>query len=143
MSEQNRRLVRRTFDEVYNQGNLALVDELVAHDFVIHSPSAEIQGPANTKQYVAMLRRAFPDLHFTIEDQLVDGDKVVTRWTARGTHRGEFQGIPPTGKQGRMTGIDIDRFAGGKVVECWTNADELGLLQQLGAMPAPESARKL
>lgn len=140
MSEQNRRLVRRTFDEVYNQGNLALVDELVAHDFVIHSPSAEIHGPANTKQYVAMLRRAFPDLHFTIEDQLIDGDKVVTRWTARGTHRGEFQGIPPTGKQVSMKGTDIDRIANGKVVECWTNGDDLGVLQQLGVIPAPGPA---
>jgi steroid delta-isomerase-like uncharacterized protein len=90
--------------------------------------------------YVAALRDAFPDVHITIEDQVAEGDRVVTRWTARGTHTGAFQGIPPTGKRGSMTGIDINRFADGKVVECWTNADDLGLLQQLGVIPTPEIA---
>lgn len=137
MSEHNKMLVRRAIDEVYNQGNLAVLDELVASDFVIHSPSAEIHGPAGAKQYVAMLRAAFPDIHFAIEDQIAEGDRVSTRWTARGTHTGEFQGIPPTGKQVRMAAIDIDRIANGRVVECWTNSDDLGLLQQLGIVPTP------
>jgi steroid delta-isomerase-like uncharacterized protein len=140
MSEQNKSLVRRAFEEVYNLGKLEVVDELVANDIVIHAAAAEFRGPADLKQYVAALRGAFPDLHLTIDQQIAEGDTVVTRWTARGTHLGAFQGIPPTGKQGSMTGIDIDRFAGGKTVECWTNADELGLLQQLGVLPGPEHA---
>ncbi|HEX5502377.1 MAG TPA: ester cyclase [Thermomicrobiales bacterium] len=140
MSQRNKALVRRAVEEVYNQGQLAVVDELVAGDFVIHSSSADIRGPEGTKQYVAALRAAFPDLHITIEDQFAEGDRVATRWTARGTHTGAFEGLPPTGKQVRVTAIDIDRIADGKVVECWTNMDELGLLQQLGALPAPEQA---
>lgn len=140
MSEQNKMLVRRVIDEVYNEGNLALVDELAAGDFVVYTPSQEIHGRAGAKQYVATLRTGFPDLHITIEDQVAEGDKVVTRWIARGTHTGEFQGIPPTGKQVRVTGTDIDRIANGKAIECWTNVDELGMMQQLGVIPAPEPA---
>jgi steroid delta-isomerase-like uncharacterized protein len=140
MSEQNALLVRRAIEEVYNQGNLAAVDELVTNDIVIHSSSDEIHGPAGVKQYVAMLRTAFPDFQMTIEDQIADGDRVVTRWTACGTHTGEFQGIPPTGKKGSMTGIDIDHIANSKVVECWVNSDDLGLLQQLGVIPEPAQA---
>jgi steroid delta-isomerase-like uncharacterized protein len=135
--EQNKMLVRRGIEEIYNRGNLAVVDEVAARDFVIHLPDADIHGPDGAKQYVAALRGAFPDLHIAIDDQVAEGDKVVTRWSARGTHTGAFQGIPPTGKQGRMTGIDIDRIADGKVVECWVNSDDLGLLQQLGVIPMP------
>lgn len=138
MSERNKMLVRRAVEEVYNQGNLDVVDEIVASDFVIHSSSEDIHGPEGTKQYVAMLRAAFPDLHISITDQIAEGDRVATRWIAQGTHTGAFQGIPPTGKPVRVTAIDIDRVANGKVVECWTNVDELGLLQQLGVVPAPE-----
>jgi steroid delta-isomerase-like uncharacterized protein len=83
------------------------------------------------------LRQAFPDLQIKIEDQIAERDKVVTRWTARGTHQGEFAGIPPTGKQVVMTGIDIDRIANGKLVECWTKSDDLSMLQQIDAIPAP------
>ena len=140
MSEQNKTVVRRAIEEVYNQGNLDIVDELVSGDFVAHAASEDIHGPAGMKQFVASLREAFPDLHLTIDDQVAEGDRVVTRWTARGTHAGTFQGIPPTGKRGTMTGIDIDRVVGGKAIECWTNADYLGLLQQLGVVPAPQAA---
>ena len=136
MSEQNKHVVRRAIEEVYNQGNLDVVEELVSRDFVAHVASENMYGPAGMMQFVASLREAFPDLRMTIDDQIAEGDRVVTRWTARGTHTGSFQGIPPTGKQGTITGIDIDRFAGGKAVECWTNADYLGLMQQLGAVPA-------
>jgi steroid delta-isomerase-like uncharacterized protein len=140
MSEQNKQLVRRAIEEVWNQGNYAVVDELTASDIVVHAslPDHEIHGPRGIKQFYAALRDGFPDLHFTIEDQIAEGDRVVTRWTARGTHTGTFKGIPPTGKQGVVSGIDIDRIANGKVVECWPNADELGLLQQLGVLPVPE-----
>lgn len=138
MSEDNKGLVRRVIEEVYNKGNLAAVDDYVAADFVIHAPSGDIPGPAGARQFVAMLREAFPDFHTTIEDQVADGDMVVTRWIAEGTHLGEFQGIPPTGKHRTMSGIDIDRIVADKVVECWTNTDDLGLMRQLGVLPAPE-----
>ncbi len=137
MSEDNKMLIRRAFEDIYNQGNLVAVDEYVDGNFVIHAPSEDIHGPTGARRYIAMLREAFPDFHVTIEDQVADGDRVVTRWTAEGTHLGEFQGISPTGKRGTMTGIDIDRIADGKVVECWTNTDDLGLMQQLGVIPAP------
>jgi steroid delta-isomerase-like uncharacterized protein len=135
MSEQNKTLVRRVIEEVYNQGNLSVVDELAASDLLIHMTSQEIRGREGAKQYVVALRAGFPDLHMTIEDQIAEGDRVVTRWTARGTHTGQFQGIPPTGKEVRVAGTDIDRIADGKTVECWGHVDELGMLQQLGAIP--------
>lgn len=138
MSEHNKMVVRRAIDEVYNQGKLDVVDDLVSKDFVVHFSSEALHGPDAMKQYVASLREAFPDLHLTIDDQIAEADKVVTRWTASGTHLGTFQGIPPTGKKGVMTGTDTDRFVDGKAVECWTNTDDLGLLQQLGVIPRPE-----
>ena len=140
MSERNTNVIRRAFEEVYNQGNLELVGELVSSDFVAHMPSGDVHGPAGMKQFAAALREAFPDLEVTINDQIEEGDKVVTRWTARGTHTGTFQGIPPTGRRGAMTGIDIDRVVDGRAIECWTNTDDLGLLQQLGVVPAPDHA---
>jgi steroid delta-isomerase-like uncharacterized protein len=141
MSEQNKRLMRRGIEEVWNKGNLAVVDDLIAGDFVGHSPPDEHHGPEGVKQYFAMLRAAFPDIHFTIEDQIAEDDRVVTRWTARATHTGPFKGIPPTGKAGVVTGITINRVAGGKVLEGWTNKDDLGMLQQLGVVPMQEVAR--
>jgi steroid delta-isomerase-like uncharacterized protein len=142
MSEQNKTLMRHAVEEVWNQGNLDAIGDYVANDFVVHASTsaAEIHGPEGARQYFGMLREAFPDLHFTIEDQVAEGDKVVTRWTARGTHAGAFMGISPTGRQFSLTGIDIDRVVNGKAVECWTSVDELGLLQQLGALPAPTPA---
>ena len=140
MSEQNKELARRGIEEVWNRGNFAIFDEFVASDYIGHQPRAEVNGPEAGKQYFAMLRRAFPDIHFTIEDQIAEGDKVVTRWTARATHTGAYQGIPPTGKQGVVTGITIDRIADGIFVEGWTNFDELGLMQHLGVIPAPQAA---
>jgi steroid delta-isomerase-like uncharacterized protein len=138
MAQDNTVLVRRAIDEVWNRGNYANLDAFVAPDIVIHAgtPGTEIHGLEGIKQFYGMLRDAFPDIHFTVEDQIAAGDRVVTRWTATGTHGGEFQGIPPTGKAITLTGIDIDRFANGKVIECWPQADELGLLRQLGAVPA-------
>jgi steroid delta-isomerase-like uncharacterized protein len=133
MSKQNTALVRRAVEEVWNRGNYATLGDLVASDIVIHAsrPGEEIHGPAGVRQFYTTLRAAFPDISFTIEDQIAEGDRVVTRWSARATHAGEFQGIPPTGKQVQLAGIDIDRIANGKVIECWPIADELHLLQQL------------
>lgn len=137
MSEQNKDLVRRGIENVWNGTNVDVIDEIVASDFVAHaaSPDKEIHGREGIRQQFAGLRAAFPDLHFTIEDLIAEGDRVVTRWAAHGTHEGEFQGFPPTGKRVKLTGIDIDRVAGGKVVECWMAMDELGLLLQLGVIP--------
>ena len=141
-SQQNALLVQRAIEEVWNRGDYDVLDELVASDIVIHAaaPEAETHGHAGVRQFYTMLRTAFPDIHFTIDDQVATGDRVVTRWAASATHTGPFQGIPATGRQVRITGIDIDRIAGGKVVECWPAVDELGLLQQLGAFPMPVPA---
>ena len=136
MSEQNKAHIRRVIEEVYNRGHLDLVDEVAASDLVIHAGPQDIRGREGARQYVAALRAGFPDLRFTIEDQIAEGDMVVTRWTARGTHTGQFQSIPATGKQIRLMGTDIDRMIDGKVVECWAHVDELGLMQQLGAIGA-------
>jgi steroid delta-isomerase-like uncharacterized protein len=137
MSEQNKQLVRRVFEEVYNQGNLDVVEDLASRDFVAHSPTEDVYGTDGVKQFVTDLRTAFPDLHTTIEDLIAEGDRVVARFTATGTHTGPYKGIPPTGKQGKITGIDIERIVDGKSVECWTNTDDLGMLQQLGVVPMP------
>jgi steroid delta-isomerase-like uncharacterized protein len=137
MSEQNKAFVRRLIEEVIGRGNFALVDELVAPNYVGHSSSPETNTREGHKQFLAALRRAFPDLELKVEDQIAEGDKVVTRWTAYGTHKSEFAGIPPTGRRVVMTGIDIDRVANGKLVECWTQSDDLSMLQQIGAVPTP------
>jgi len=137
MSEQNKLIARRHAEEVLSQGNLGLVDEIFASDFVGHAPSGETHGPEAMKQFVSALRRAFPDLRVTVEDQIAEGDKVTIRWTSRGTHTGEFQGMPPTGRQMTMTAMTLARIANGKIVEAWTETDTLGMLQQLGAIPAP------
>lgn len=115
----------------------AIIDDLIAVDYLGHAstPADETHGREGYRQFWTAPRAAFPDLRSTVEDQITDGDRVVTRWTRHATHAGEFRGISPTGKQGRMTGITIARVAGGKVVECWTNADDLGLRQQLGVVP--------
>ncbi len=146
MSEQNKGLVRRFFEEIFHKGNLALINELYAPNFVSHAYHGEVKGPESYKQLVAMYRTAFPDLHFTIEDQIAEGDKVVTRWRNRGTHKGELVGeprsIPPTGKQVALSGIVIHRIVGGKFVEQWEDWDRMGLMQQLGVIPAPERAAR-
>jgi steroid delta-isomerase-like uncharacterized protein len=137
MPERNNELVQQAVEEVWNKGNYGTLDQLVANDIIIHSstPGEEIHGQDGIKQFYTALRAAFPDIHFTIEDQIADDDKVVTRWSAIATHLGPFQGIPPTGRQVHLSGIDIDHIANGRVTECWPVMDELGLLQQLGVMP--------
>jgi steroid delta-isomerase-like uncharacterized protein len=137
MSEQNKVVLRRHFAEVWSQGNVALLDELFASDYLGHAPPDEIQGRESLKQYVSTVRMAIPDLQCTVEDQIAEADRVVIRWTARGTHTGKYQGIPPTGKQVTMTGMSFARIANGKIVESWTNSDALGMLQLLGVVPAP------
>jgi len=134
-TEQNKALVHRFFEEF----NLAVVDELVVPDYIHHDPGLppDLQrGREAYKQIVTMFRTGFPDLKVTVEDLVAEGEKVVARWTWRGTNQGEFQGIPPTGKQVTGSGISIHRIAGGKIAEAWVNFDTLGMLQQLGVIPA-------
>lgn len=138
--EQNKINFRRIPEEIFNQGNLALADELFAADYIEHVPPAPgwPSGVAGFKQFVMTLRAAFPDFHYTVEDDAIaEGDKVVGRITGHGTHQGELMGIPPTGKYATWSEIHIGRFAGGKLVEHWANLDQLGMLQQLGVVPMP------
>lgn len=136
MSHENKLLMRRAVAELWNQRKFDVLDTMLAADFILHSPSQDIHGRDGVKQLFTTLHEACPDLHFTIEDLVADGDRVVTRWTASGTQTGEFQGIPATHTRVRMSGTDIDRIANGRVIECWTVSDDLGLLQQLGAFPS-------
>ena len=139
-TEDNKALVRRIFEEVWNQGKMALIAEFYSPASVEHTSSGPVHGQEGLKQYIMLYRTAFPDAHYTVEDQIAERDKVVTRWSGRGTHQGPLMGIPPTGKQGTVTGISIDRFEGGKIVETWTELDALGMMQQLGVIPAPGQA---
>jgi steroid delta-isomerase-like uncharacterized protein len=116
--------------------------ELIAPDYVAHDPAVPGRtGPKGETRAAQLYRAAFPDLHFTVEDVIAVGDQVVVRWTSRGTHLGDLLGIPPTGKVATATGITILRVTDGKLAELWQDWDRLGLLQQLGAIPAPEQAR--
>src|SRR5918911_5617906 len=134
----NKALIRR-WVEAMNSGTWAeAADALCTTTFVLHDPMAPPglpAGPQGMKEYVAPYFAAFPDLQFTVEDQIADGDRVTTRYTGQGTHRGELMGIAPTGKHATATGITIFRIEEGKMAEMWQNWDALGLLQQLGAIP--------
>jgi len=142
VSEQNKVTMRHGIEEVWNRGNYAVADEIIASDFIAHTPHAndDIHGPEGVKQFISGLRSGFPDLKFTIEDQIAEDDRVVARWQAQGTHEGNFQGVPATGKRVNVPGITINRFADGKVVEGWMSLDQLGLMQQLGVLPGTPSS---
>jgi steroid delta-isomerase-like uncharacterized protein len=145
LSETNKTVSRRFFDEVFGKGKLAVADELIAKDHVNSGPGTIPglpTGPEGTKQFVTVYRNAFPDVHFTIDEQIAEGDKVVTRWTGHGTHQGELVGIPATGKSSTVTGITVDRFVNGKIAESWGIFDQFGMMQQLGVIPMPEAAGK-
>jgi steroid delta-isomerase-like uncharacterized protein len=114
---------------------------LIAPDIVLHDASTTSQGLEAYRQFISMYVTAFPDLHFMVEDLIAEGDRVVARYTGQGTHQGDLMGIPPTGKQITVTNILITRIANGKIVEQWLNFDALGMLQQLGVVPAPEEMR--
>ena len=139
-TEENKATFRRYVEEGWAKGNVEVADEIFADRYVAHQPdgSEEDRGPEDVKQFLRQYREAFPDLEISIEDQIAEGEKVVTRWASRGTHRGEFRGIAPTGNEVSLTGIGIFRFSEGKVVESWDNFDQLGMLQQLGAIPSSE-----
>jgi steroid delta-isomerase-like uncharacterized protein len=137
--EQNKALVKRAWDEVFNQKKLTVVDELFTSDYIYHGPQGqEFRGTESLKQLLSHYLEAFPDLHIDIEDLIAEGDKVVSRVISRGTHKGELQGIAPTGKKVSLRTIMISRIAGGKFAEDWESRDDLGMLQQLGIIPPSE-----
>jgi steroid delta-isomerase-like uncharacterized protein len=138
-TEENKAIVRRLNDEVWSKGRLEVIDELIADDFVATVVGApeQIRGRQGFREFVVMYRKAFPDLRLTTDEQIAAGETVVTRWTATGTNEGELMGMPATGKQATTAGININRVAGGKLVQGWGLFDQLGLLQQLGAVPEP------
>ena len=143
-TEENRAVAHRELEELYNQGgNLDAAEEIYTPDFVGHEPAAgDIRGVEGAKQYAATMRLAFPDLSCIVEDQLAEGDKVVTRWSAHGTHQGETEDLgPATGNRMQITGISVEKFADGKVAESWDSFDALGMMQQLGLVPEPEQAQ--
>lgn len=141
MSEQNRAVLDRFDEEVFRQGHLDAIDELLAEDFVEHDPPPGLAPDREgVKEFFRGLQAGFTDQVYTVHDQIADGDRVVERWTLTGTHAGQWLGIPPTGKRVMVTCIDISRLEAGRIVEHWSQADLLGLFEQLGAFPAPESA---
>ncbi len=139
MSEaENKTIAERFNEDVWGKGDEAALEELFAPDFIDHA-ALPGQSPDREghKQTLAAFRSAFPDLNVTTEDIIAEGDKVVSRWTARGTHRGELLGIDPTGNEVTFTGIDVLRIAEGKVVERWAEGNDLEVMQQIGAIPPP------
>jgi len=135
---QNLSILHRIFDKAFNQGNLTAIDELVSHKSITHTSSWGMPaGRIGLKQLIAMLRTAFPDLHCTIDDEIIQGDKVAAHWTMHGIHKGSFLGNPPTRKPIIVQGLIYARIENDQVVENWIQVDEMGMLQQLGLVPPP------
>ena len=138
MSEENKALVKRIPEEITSQGKLELIDEIFAPDFLDHAfvPAFGLSpGREGIRQFIMMLRAGFPDIDVKVQDSVAEGDKVVVRNLATGTHTGEFMGIPPTGKQATWTEIHIARIENGQMAEHWANVDQLGIMRQLGVIP--------
>ncbi|MBI4233560.1 MAG: ester cyclase [Chloroflexi bacterium] len=138
MSEQNKAVVRRLVDGFWEKGDAKVMDEVFAANFIHRNPAPGAPPTREgLKQTNIMIRAAFSNGHTTVDDLVAEGDKVVWRWTFRATHTGPLMGIPATGRQITMTGIVVDRVVGGKIVERWDVSDVMGLMQQLGVIPAP------
>ena len=140
-AEENKALVRRFVEEFWNEGNIATADELAAVDAGIHLPTGEVVGLGGLKSFAGAWRGSFPDWHSTVEELVAEGDRVAERWTGRGTHLGELQGTPPTGKRVEAPGSVFYRIVGGKIVEFRRQLDVMSLMQQLGVIPTPQKAR--
>ena len=140
-TQENKALARRSW-EIVTKGDLGTLDDALqkvyADDVVMHEPDEDVRGIEGMKRFVSRIRSAFPDLRVTLEDDIAEGEKVVSRWRAQGTHQGELMGIAATGNEVAITGITIHRIEDGKIVEEWENWDALGLMQQIGAVPSPE-----
>ena len=138
MSEENKAVLRRWYEECFNKKNLAIIDELIAPNCVEHNAfPGQAPGIEGVKQTIGMFLAAFPDMRVTVDDMIAEGDKVAVRYSGRGTHRGELMGIAATGKQVTATGMEIVRLSGGKMVEHWEQMDMLGMMQQMGVLPPP------
>jgi steroid delta-isomerase-like uncharacterized protein len=138
VSEQNKAVVRRWFEEVWNQGCESSIDELFPADSVAHGlgdSEQDVHGPEEFKTFVANIRGALPDTHISIDDILADGDRIAVRVTLQGTHTGPGLGVPPTGRKVSIQGIIIVRLVDGRIREGWNSYDQLGLLRQIGALP--------
>ena len=142
-AEENKALVRRFVEEFWNEGNMSAADELMAPDAQIHLPTGEVVNPDEAKSFAATWRESFPDWHSTFEELVAEGDRVAERWTGRGTHRGELQGIPATGKSVEAPGSVFYRIVDGKIVELWGQLDMMSLMQQLGVVPDTERTETL
>ena len=135
---ENKAQFRRTYEELLNEGNLAVAEELVAPDFVNHeAPPGRNRGPESMRGLATMLRTAFPDLHFTIEELVAEGDTVAGRLTMSGTHQGPLMSMPPTGRSVQQDHMHFVRFRDGKAIEHWGVRDDLGMMQQLGVITSP------
>jgi steroid delta-isomerase-like uncharacterized protein len=141
-TEQNKQLFRQFIEQVFNQGNVSVIDELLAPDFVEREelPPGLPRDREGVRQMTLMLRSAFPDFKATIEDMVAEGDKLVVRMTWSGTQNGEFMGMPPSGKRMSIGVIDIVRMSGGKFAEHWGLMDSSAMMQQLGAIPEAQAA---
>lgn len=137
MSAENKALVRRWFEEVWNKGRIAAIDEMMASDGVAHGLGRDIHGPDAFKQFHATFRNAFPNMHIHLDDLIAEEEKVAFSYTATGTHQGPLMTLAPTGKSSRFTGMGIIRIKNGKVAEGWNVFDQLTMFQQLGAIQAP------
>ena len=139
-TEENKQLIGRIIEGTINDRNPAVMDELAAPDYVYHDAASPVHGVAAFKQLAGVFLGAFPDLRLTIEDQIAEGDQVLTRLTIRGTQRGDFMDIPPTGKGVEASALLLSRFRNGKLVEEWERFDTMHFMQQLGVVPAPAEA---
>lgn len=142
-AEENKRIARRYFEELWNQGHLNVISEIIAANHTLHDPaSPHASGAEGLKRLISGYRVAFPDNRFTIEDQIAEGDKVVTRWTAHGSHKGQLMGMAPTNRQVTVSGVDIHRIINGQITEHWSNWDSAGLMQQLGLTSTEAGGRR-
>ncbi len=139
-TEENKAVARRAVEEIFSaQGNLDVADEIIAPNYIGHDPVSpeDVRGPEGVKEFASMYRNAFPDVQLSVEDQVAEGDKVVTRWIASGTHQGELMGVAPSGNRVTVAGVSVERVVDGKIEESWDIYDALGMMQQIGAIPSP------
>ena len=145
MSADNKAIIRRLYEEVWNKRKLEVISEIISPSHALHGPNVvgSAVGPEAYKRQLLSFLAGFSDLHWTIEDMIAEEDKVVACWTISGTHRGEYMGIPATNKKVSMDGMTIHHLAGGRIMDSYGNWDLLGMMQQLGAIPAPAQAKTL
>jgi len=142
-TEENKAIVRHMTEEFYNQGNVESAERYFADTYVHHDPaSPHVRDREGLKAVLRSFLSGCPDLHITIDQLLAEGDTVAKRWTYHATHTGDLAGLPPTGKRITMSGLELFRLTGGRIVECWLGYDNLSLMQQLGVIPTPELAQQ-